>query len=244
MTGLPIYNNKLTTKVIQCSVPSLVCWLILACRVWGQSGPPPADDDNQFWGGVQVGVPLREKVDVVLIGSVRQGRDFSHPVQEQGGAALMFRVGEFMSVSPVYQFLATQPYAFIHGHENRLSLNVSFSHRWERATISNINLIEERWRLSRTSNRYRNRLQFEWPLNLGDFQFRAFIADEVFYDWSVRAWNRNRFFAGVSRHLNSALTLDIFYAKQNGKDSLPRDLNVIGATFRVKLKSPFHHFQE
>ncbi len=236
---------KLLTHFKPCSVFFLVCWIVLSGSLFGQSRPSPTDDDNQFWGGMQMGLPLRKKIDLVLSGSVRQGRDFSHLVQEQGGAAVMFKWGQFMSVSPTYQFLATQPYPQIHGRENRLSLNVAFSHRWERATIIDINLIEERWRrLLGNSNRYRNRLQLEWPMKLVDFQFRGFVANEIFYDWSVRAWNRNRFFAGISRSLNTKLTLDLFYMKQNARHLLPRDLNVVGATFRVKLKSPFHHFQE
>jgi len=80
-------------------------------------------DDAQLWTGVQFALPLRERTQLILSGSLRQGRDFSHPVYESGGAAVRFRLGRYFAVSPIYQFVATQYYPGIHTRENRLSMN-------------------------------------------------------------------------------------------------------------------------
>jgi hypothetical protein len=63
----------------------------------------------------------------------------------------------------------------------------------------------------------------------------AFIADEVFYDWSFDAWVRNRFQVGVSRVFNKHFTGDLWYLRQNDGHSIPGDLHVIGTSLRFRL---------
>jgi hypothetical protein len=62
-----------------------------------------------------------------------------------------------------------------------------------------------------------------------------YVADEVFYDWSIDRWVRNRFTFGGTKVLNKHLTQDVYYLRQNDGVSIPGDLNVIGTTLRVKL---------
>ncbi|MEJ7712427.1 MAG: hypothetical protein WKF84_21880 [Pyrinomonadaceae bacterium] len=57
-----------------------------------------------------------------------------------------------------------------------------------------------------------------------------FVADEVFYDWSVDDWVRNRFTIGVSKVFNKTFTGDLYYMRQNDGRSRPGDLHVIGTT--------------
>jgi hypothetical protein len=62
-----------------------------------------------------------------------------------------------------------------------------------------------------------------------------FIGDEVFYDWSIDRWVRNRFATGGTKVFNKHFTQDIYYLRQNDGVSIPGDLNVIGTILRVKL---------
>jgi len=78
-------------------------------------------------------------------------------------------------------------------------------------------------------------LQVEHPVGPAKLGLSLFVADEVFYDWSLNRWPRNRFTAGVSKVLNKHLTQDIYYLRQNDGVSVPGDLSVIGTTLRVKL---------
>jgi len=62
-----------------------------------------------------------------------------------------------------------------------------------------------------------------------------FVADEIFYDWFVNRWVRNRFSVGVSKVFNKHYTQDIYYLRQNDGVSIPGDLNVVVATIRLRL---------
>ena len=62
-----------------------------------------------------------------------------------------------------------------------------------------------------------------------------FVADEVFYDWVVNRWVRNRFSVGGIKVFNKHFTQDFYYLRQNDGVSIPGDLNVIGTTLRFRL---------
>ena len=135
---------------------------------------------------------------------------------ETAGAAVRFRLGRYFALSPIYQFVATQYYPGIHTRENRLSINgvVSVPIKW---------LVLGGMAISVS----RCRLLFAW--------------DEAYYDRIPPAWSRNRFAAGGGKRLNSKLTIDLYFLKQNARFSRPRNINAIGVTFRIQLDRPIHH---
>ena len=67
------------------------------------------------------------------------------------------------------------------------------------------------------------------------FKLSLFVSDEVFYDWAIDRWVRNRFAIGASKVFNKHFTQDFYYLRQNDGVSLPGDLNVLGTTLRFKL---------
>jgi hypothetical protein len=85
------------------------------------------------------------------------------------------------------------------------------------------------------STRYRNRFLIEHPIGKAEWDLSFIIGDEVFYDWSVDRWVRNRFAVGVSKVFNKHYTQEFFYLRQNDGVSIPGDLNVIGTTLRFRL---------
>ena len=224
---------------------------LLACVILGlvpakvcraQDTIPVSDpDDSQLWTGVQFALPLQERTQLILSGSFRLGRDFSHPVYETGGAAVRFRLGRYFALSPIYQFVATQYYPGIHTRENRLSINGVVSVPIKRLVLDNMHQFEQRFREPRNSNRYRTRVQLEWPFRLHDADYRLFCWDEVYYDWIPHAWSRNRFSAGGGKRLSPKLAIDLYYLKQNASFSRPRNINAVGITFRIQLDRPIHH---
>jgi hypothetical protein len=97
-------------------------------------------------------------------------------------------------------------------------------------------LLERRIRNSGLkANRYRNRLQVEHSLGEAKWNLTFYVGDEVFYDWFVDRWVRNRFSVGVSKVFNQHFTQDYYYLRQNDGVSIPGDLNVIGTTLRFRL---------
>jgi hypothetical protein len=192
--------------------------------------------DNQIWSDVQVAVPMTKDVDFNMLGTLRIGRDVHRPVDERLGMGFTFRFGQHVSIAPNYLYIATQPVRNRKLWESRLSLPVTFRFNVDRFRLSDRNLFERRIRRPGINSwRYRNRLQVEHPVGPAKRALSLFVADEVFYDWSLNRWPRNRFTAGGSKVFNKHITQDIYYLRQNDGVSVPGDLHVIGTTLRVKL---------
>ena len=192
--------------------------------------------DNQFWTDIQLAIPVTKDIDANVLGGFRVGRDISHAVEERTGVGFTFRFGKYVTVAPNYQYIGTQPFENRRVWENRLSLPVTLRFNLDKFRISDRNLIERRYRRPGiNSTRYRNRLQIEHPVGRSEWGFSLFVADEVFYDWSLNRWPRNRFSIGGSKVFNKYFTQEFYYLRQNDGVSVPGDLNVIGTVLRIKL---------
>jgi hypothetical protein len=192
--------------------------------------------DNQFWSDVQLAVPVTKTVDFNILGTLRIGRDISHPVDERVGVGFTFRFGKYLNVAPSYLGIGMQPVPRRRIWENRLSLPVTVRFKLEKFTLSDRNLFERRFRNSGArATRYRNRFMVEHPVGPDNLGLSLFVGDEVFYDWTVDRWVRNRFAAGASKVFNKHFTQDFFYLRQNDGVSVPGDLNVIGTILRFRL---------
>lgn len=192
--------------------------------------------DNQQWTDVQLAVPVTKNFDFNLLGTLRLGRDISRPVDERVGAGLTWKLGQHWQIQPNYLHIGMQPVRGRKIWENRLSLPVTFRFNLDKFRLSDRNLIERRIRNSGVrSNRYRNRFQVEHSVGRKEWGLSLFAADEVFYDWAVDRWVRNRFLVGAIKVFNPHFTQDIYYLRQNDGVSIPGDLNVIGTILRFRL---------
>lgn len=192
--------------------------------------------DNQLWTDVQLALPVTTQFDFNLLGTLRLGRDISHPIDERVGAGFTFRVNKYVTVSPNYIHIGMQPFAGRRVWENRLTFPVQLRFNVGDFRLSDRNQFERRLRNSGVhSTRYRNRFQVEHPIGADKLALSLFIADEVFYDWTVDRWVRNRFSVGGSKVFNKHFTQDFYYLRQNDGVSVPGDLNVIGTTLRFRL---------
>jgi hypothetical protein len=198
-----------------------------------QSSNRAPRDDTQWWNELQITFSLN-KFDINLLGTLRIGRDLSF-VDERAGGSFTFKAGKYVTLSPGYLYIATQPVAGRKGYENRLIFAGTLRISLGRFTISDRNQFERRFRNPVDSTRYRNRLQIEHPVEIGSVDLKLFASDEVFYDWSVNRWVRNRFSVGGSKAFNKNLTIELYYLRQNDGLSRPGDLHVIGTAFRVQL---------
>jgi len=212
----------------------VVMLLALSTPAFAQSNSDQTD--NQFWSDFQLSVPVTKQVDFNLLGTLRLGRDFSHSIDERVGAGFSFKFGQHVTVSPHYLHIGMQPFRGRRVWENRLSLPVTLRFTLDKFRLSDRNLFERRLRNSGAkATRYRNRLQVEHPIGPDKLKLSLFVADEVFYDWSVDRWVRNRFTIGGSKVFNAHFTQDFYYLRQNDGVSVPGDLNVIGTTLRFRL---------
>ena len=192
--------------------------------------------DNQQWNEVQLAVPVTSRFDFNLLGGLRLGRNISHAVDERIGAGFTFKVNKYVSVSPNYLHIGMQPFAGRRIWENRLTLPVQIRFNLGEFRLTDRNQFERRIRSTgQRSTRYRNRLLLEHPVGADNLGLSVFIGDEVFYDWTVDRWVRNRFAAGVTKVFNKHFTQDLYYLRQNDGVSVPGDLNVIGTILRFRL---------
>ena len=195
-----------------------------------------SQSDNQVWTDVQLAAPVTGTIDFNILGTLRVGRDISHPVDERIGAGFSFKFGKYVTVAPNYLHIGMQPFRGRRVWENRLSLPVTLRFNLDKFRLSDRNLFERRLRNSGAkSTRYRNRFQVEHPIGRDKWGLSLYVADEVFYDWAVDRWVRNRFTAGGSKVFNKHFTQDYYYLRQNDGVSLPGDLNVIGTSLRFRL---------
>ena len=214
---------------------SLFALLSLAGSIVVAQTPQP-ETDIQQWNDVQIAAPVTKNIDFNLLGTIRIGRDVSRPVDERIGVGFTFRAGKYLSFAPNYLHIGTQPFAGRKVWESRLTFPATLRFQAGKFRLSDRNQFERRYRHPGTpSTRYRNRFQVEHPIGSDKIKLSLFASDEVFYDWSVDRWVRNRFAAGVTKVLHSNLALDIYYLRQNDGLSRPGDLHVIGTTWRIRL---------
>jgi len=196
----------------------------------------PSQTDTQQWNDVQLSVPITKDIDFNILGTLRLGRNISRPVDERVGAGATFRIGKYLVVEPNYLHIGMQPFEGRRVWENRLSLPTTVRFQRGKFRFSDRNLFEKRLRQPGIdATRYRNRLRIDHPVGPDKWKLSLAVADEVFYDWSVNDWVRNRYALGISKVLNPNVTLDIYYLRQNDGRSVPGDLHVIGTIWRIKL---------
>lgn len=192
--------------------------------------------DTQSWNDIQVTIPLNKKAEVVILGTLRVGGNLTRFVDEREGVRFNYFVQKFVVLQGLYFHRDAKPPNGIHEREERLTLGANFRVPVGRFTLNTRNWFERRWREPQTDAwRYRNRIQLERPFKIGKTRLTWQLSDEFFYDWSLRGWVRNRFAAGISHVFSKHLTLDIYGMRQSDGRTRPGDLNIIGATWRIKL---------
>jgi Protein of unknown function (DUF2490) len=216
---------------------SLLC-LALACmgQVARGQRAPQSETDTQQWNDVQIAVALNKQVDFNVFSAFRFGRNIKHLVDRRMGVGFTFKVGKYLTFAPSYLNIVTRPFEGRRGNENRLTFAATVRlPLGKKYALSDRNQFERRLRSTGDSTRYRNRIQLDHPVKFGKTLVTLFASEEVFYDWSVNDWVRNRFAVGVSRRFNDHFTGDLYYMRQNDGRSRPGDLHIIGATYRIRL---------
>jgi hypothetical protein len=216
-------------------IVALMAAFALQATSQAQSSLPP-EQDTQEWNDFQLSVPVTQEIDFNLLGTLRLGRHISRAVDERIGVGFTLRMGQHLSASPSYLHISVQPFEGRIAFEERVSFPITVRLHLGEFTLSERNLYEHRVRRPGVdSNRYRNKVQLEYPMGPPKMKLSLFVADEVFYDWGANAWVRNRASIGVVKVFNKHLTADLYYLRQNDSHSQPGDLHVIGLALRFRL---------
>jgi len=216
---------------------ALLALFFFAVSTHAHAQSPSQRHDNQFWNDTQVAIGLSKKVDAIVQGTLRIGTDISRPVDERIGFGFSIKALKWLTLTPAYYYIATQPFENTKAFEHRLAFGVTIKGPIGRGfVLGDRSIFERRLRHPQIdSTRYRNRLQVEHPFKVYETKLTWFMSDEIFYDWSLKVWPRNRFAIGVSRTFNKHLTAEIYYLRQNDSHARPGDLNVLGTTLRFHM---------
>lgn len=217
-------------------------WLTFWLAVAEAQTPAPPRDDHQVWSEMQIIKPLAKDKDLLVIGVLRLGREVSRPVDERIGAGIAFKLRKYLTLTPTYIYVDQQPFEGRRINEHRLIFNATGKLVLGKFTFTDRNLYERRVRHnSRDFTMYRNRLQLDHPARLGQFAFKPFIADEVFYSSQAhpnggnQGWFRNRIAAGILKQFSPRYYAEFFYLHQHDGISRPGNVHALGTLFRVIL---------
>ena len=222
-------------NLLACLALAGLALLCLGESVCAQSTGPP-EKDFQSWNDLQFTIPMNKKVDFVFQATLRIGGNISKPVDERVGIGWVFKIGKHLTFNPSYLHREARAPRGQPESEERVTLGAMVRFPLGKLTLSDRNWFERRFRVPQgNSTRYRNRLQIEHPFKFHKQTFTFLINEEVFFDWSVNDWVRNRFGVGVRHPFNTHFTLDLYYMRQNDGRSRPGDINIIGTTWRFSL---------
>ena len=217
--------------------------LLLIAILFCAAGKGPAQSqtrvpkaDTQSWNDIQLAIPLNKKVDFVIQGTLRIGDNLTQPVDGRWGAGWVFKLNKYLSFNPFYLHREAKPPNGRPESEDRLTLGATVRFPVGKFTISERNWFERRWRQPQVDAwRYRNAVLIEHLFKIGKTQFTLGVGDEVFYDWSLHGWVRNRFATGVSHAFNKHFTLYVYGMRQNDGRTRPGDVNIIGTQWRFRM---------
>ena len=215
---------------------ALVLGALVLCAAHAAGQSPVPKSDTQSWNDIQFTIPLTKKTEFVLIGTLRIGDNITRPVDERWGMRFNYALNKYVTLQTSYFHREARPPNGRHEREERGTVGANLRVPLGKFTFNSRNWFERRWREPQIDAwRYRNRLQLEHPFKIGKTKFVWVVNDEVFYDWSLHDWVRNRFAVGVNHTFNKHFTLDTYVMRQNDGRSRPGDVNVIGTTWRIRL---------
>jgi hypothetical protein len=82
--------------------------------------------DTQQWNDVQLIVPMTKKIDFILLGTLRLGRNLSRPVDERIGISFSINLTKFITLVPSYLRIERQPSPGRNFFEDRLAFTATF----------------------------------------------------------------------------------------------------------------------
>lgn len=225
-----------------------IIFAIILCSVFSiRSQSSNIDHDVEFWNDASLTIPLIkqknkkgesiEKVNFLLSGTFRAGNNISRPIDERIGFGFDYILNKYLTLSASYFYRAGQPPTGGKEYEHRIRIDATPGNKWKYFSLRDRNRFEYRFRHFRAnSTRYRNRLTMTIPIKKdGKELFAPFVADEIFYDFSVHKLNRDEFSTGISKKFNKNFSADFYYLIQANREMALKYVNVIGVNLKFKI---------
>lgn len=213
----------------------LLLMLLSAARVRGVAQDQDKDD-VQLWPDVTVSVRLNPVVALNFFGTLRFGQDVRARITHQVGAAVNFRVNDYLSIVPAYRHTWSYPTPIKRSQENRYFVDVTPRVPLPKGfTLLDRNRGEVRDINDQVSWRYRNRVQLEKALTWHEHEITPYIASEFHYESRYHTWNRKMIWAGTRVPVHKHVTLDLHYSRIWDARAQPGYWHVMGIMTRMEF---------
>ena len=195
---------------------------------------PPAKDFQQ-WTQVAATWQVKPKLTVTTFGEVHIGNDVSQFDQEIVSAGVTYSPSRWVSVGAGYLYLHANPKLSGLNYENRLYGEVTFNApAFHKFLLSDRVRPELRWEHAPAgatfTQRYRNRVTLQRPINIRERKYSPFVMWEKFYNANVESLSRARYYAGATVPMEGRTSLQFYFMRQNDQFSRPFHKNAVGAS--------------
>jgi hypothetical protein len=207
---------------------ALLTLLAVALSPAGRAGTGVPDE--QLWTELDVDVPVTERITVTGVAQLRLSESLPNPSQTAGGLDIAYKDGEW-TYGLGYRHQVTGDRVNSTPNVTQvLRLNTTYAHRFGLNTVAIRVRFEDT--LTATSNPWRVRLRGEYRRATPDSGRIAylFVNDEVYYEFFNEEWYRNRFQAGMNLRLGKRTDMDLYYQRQDTKNSTPGAINALCMT--------------
>jgi Protein of unknown function (DUF2490) len=141
----------------------------------------PPISHNQSWNEVQITIPIMKKLNGIVIGTLRIGRNISRPVDERIGFQFSYKANKYFTFASGFVYRAAQPFVNRKNYETRYLAGVTATLPIGKYSLSNRNLYEYRFLNSRRNNwDYRNRTQIDREITIRKTKIKPFVFAEFF----------------------------------------------------------------
>ena len=228
---------------------NIICLLALICLMSSAVAQIPAPEDFQQWTNVAASWQVKPKLTLTTFGEAHIGNNVSQFDQVLVSAGVTYSPTRWVSVGAGYLYLHANPKLSGLNHENRFYSEITFNvPPFHHFLISDRVRPELRWEQlpgsATYTQRYRNRVSLERPINIREKEYSPFVMWEKFYNTNVEAWSRTRYYAGIAMHVIENESLQFYFMRQNDRYSRPFHKNVIGVSLLFHFGTHAMHPQE
>src|SRR5207248_6289699 len=156
--------------------------------------------DLQLWPELHATAKINSSFVATSYLSIRFADNISRMFEQQYGAGVAYIPSRFryLTFSPWYRYIRSQPTTTRTTHENRWAADLFVkTPPFHRLVFSDRSRGEFRFINGNLSERYRNRVQLEAEVEHAKHKLTPYLSWEPFYDTRFHVWNQRRYYVGA-----------------------------------------------
>ncbi len=194
--------------------------------------------DNQVWPEIDLDIGITKRVTFNMFTYLREGHDFSYPVNDELGVGFTYKFNDHFSLTPLYRGFINQTPGQKRVTEHFFTLDGMVRASAKTLNFADRNRLELGSSNDRFASFYRNRLEINRPVKVSDHGVTPYVQQEFFYNLRENRIVRDEFTAGLRVPVHQNVTVSGYYLRQFNFSRGATDANVIGAalSFSFNMK--------